>query len=104
MVGGAAAEVHGRRRPPGARQTPTVYVDGMADRREEHFEVVTTRIGGGGGSGRPGRRRRVPIALVIVIALAIPAIAWMGPRIEWRPEVDLSFLRPTPTPVPSATP
>jgi hypothetical protein len=76
----------------------------MADRREQHFEVVPTRIGGGGGSGRPGRRRRVPIALVIVIALAIPAIAWMGPRIEWRPEVDLSFLRPTPTPGPSTTP
>jgi hypothetical protein len=76
----------------------------MADRREQHFEVVPTRIGGGGGSGRPGRRRRVPIALVIALAVAIPAIAWMGPRIEWRPEVDLSFLRPTPTPVPSTTP
>jgi hypothetical protein len=76
----------------------------MADRREQHFEVAPTRIGGSGGSGRPGRRRRVPIALVIAIAIAIPAIAWMGPRIEWRPEVDLSFLRPTPTPVPSRTP
>jgi hypothetical protein len=76
----------------------------MADRREQHFEVAPTRIGGSAGSGRPGRRRRVPIALIIAVAVAIPAIAWMGPRIEWRPEVDLSFLRPTPTPAPSRTP
>lgn len=76
----------------------------MADRREQNFEVVPTRIGGPGGSGRPGGRRRLPIALVIAVAVAIPGIAWMGPRIEWRPEVDLSFLRPTPTPVPSRTP
>jgi len=76
----------------------------MADRREQSFEIVPTRIGGSGGSGRPGgRRRRLPIALVIAVAIAIPAIAWMGPRIEWRPEVDLSFLRPTPTPIPSTT-
>lgn len=76
----------------------------MADRPDQSFEVVATRIGGTGGSGRPGgRRRRVPIALVIAVAVAIPAIAWVGPRMEWRPEIDLSFLRPTPTPIPSKT-
>lgn len=45
-----------------------------------------------------------PIVLVIILAIAIPTVAWVGPRIVWRPEVDLSFLRPTPTPVPSPTP
>ncbi len=76
----------------------------MAETGQGSFEVVPTRIGGTGGAGRPGRRRRLPIALVIAVAVAIPAIAWIGPRMESRPEVDLSFLRPTPTPVPSATP
>lgn len=76
----------------------------MADPGQQSFEVVPTRIGGSGGAGRPGRRRRVPIALVIAVAVAIPAIAWIGPRIELRPEVDLSFLQPTQTPVPSTTP
>ena len=74
----------------------------MADPGQQSFEVVPTRSGGGGG-GR-GRRRRLPIALVIAVAVGIPAIAWIGPRMESRPEVDLSFLRPTPTPAPSPTP
>ena len=76
----------------------------MADERQQSFEVIPTRIGGGGGAGRPGRGRRLPIALVVAVAVGIPAIAWIGPRIESRPEVDLSFLRPTPTPAPSRTP
>lgn len=76
----------------------------MAEQGQQSFEVVPTRIGGTGGGGRSGRRRRLPLALVIGIAVAIPAIAWIGPRMESRPEVDLSFLRPTPTPAPSTTP
>ena len=75
----------------------------MAEPGQGSFEVVPTRIGGSGGAGRPGRRRRLPIALVIAVAVAIPAIAWIGPRMESRPEVDLSFLRPTPTPAPSTS-
>lgn len=77
----------------------------MGERGDGGFEVAPTRIGGSGGPGRSGRgRRRAPLILVIVLAVAIPTVAWAGPRIEWRPEVDLSFLRPTPTPVPSPTP
>ncbi len=76
----------------------------MAEPGQQSFEVVPTRIGGTGGGGRPGRRRRLPLALVIGIAVAIPAIAWIGPRMESRPEVDLSFLRPTPTAGPLTTP
>jgi hypothetical protein len=76
----------------------------MAEPGQQSFEVAPTRIGGTGGAGRPGRRRRLPIALVLAIAVAVPAIAWIGPRLESRPEVDLSFLRPTPTPAPSNTP
>ena len=76
----------------------------MADEGQQSFEVIPTRIGGGGGGGRPGRRRRLPIALVVAVAVGIPAIAWIGPRMESRPEVDLSFLRPTATPAPSTTP
>jgi hypothetical protein len=76
----------------------------MAERGDQGFEVAPTRIGGSGGPGHSGRRRRAPIILVVLLAIAIPSIAWVGPRIEWRPEVDLSFLRPTPTPVPTPTP
>src|SRR3990172_1305512 len=76
----------------------------MGERGDGGFEVVPTRIGGSGGGRRTGRRHRAPIIVVIVLAVLIPTIAWVGPRIEWRPEVDLSFLRPTPTPVPSRTP
>ena len=86
-----------------------MYVDRMGeDRRGEHkqqsFEVVPTRIGGSSSQTRSDRRRRAPIIILIVIAVLIPAIALIGPRIVWRPEIDLSFLRPTPTPVPSKTP
>jgi hypothetical protein len=70
----------------------------MGERGDQGFEVVPTRIGGTGGPSRSSRRRRAPIILVIVVALLIPTVAWIGPRMEWRPEVDLSFLRPTPTP------
>jgi hypothetical protein len=76
----------------------------MAERDDQGFEVVPTRIGGTGGPSRSGGRRRGPIVLVLVLAVLIPTVAFIGPRIEWRPEVDLSFLRPTPTPVPSNTP
>jgi hypothetical protein len=71
---------------------------------EQPFEVVPTPIGGASSRARSDRRRRAPIIIVLVVAALIPVLAWVGPRIEWRPEIDLSFLRPTPTPVPSKTP
>jgi hypothetical protein len=75
----------------------------MGERGDRGFEVVPTRIGGSGGPGRSLRRPRGPIILVLLLAIAIPTVAWIGPRIVWRPEVDISFLRPTP-PAPTSTP
>ena len=88
----------------GTVMTRPVYVDRMDERRDDGFAVAPTRIGGSAGSGRSARRRRAPLVLVFLLAVAIPTIAFVGPRIEWRPEVDLSFLRPTPTAVASASP
>jgi hypothetical protein len=77
----------------------------MSDREPEIFEVAPTRIGGSRAAPGAGRSRRpTSVVVVLVIALAIPALAFVGPRIEWRPEVDLSFLRPTPTPPATPTP
>jgi hypothetical protein len=74
------------------------------ERGDSGFEVAPTRIGGGGRPGRPARRPPLTILVVIALAAAVPTIAWIGPRIEYRPEIDLSFIRPTPTPAPSTTP
>jgi hypothetical protein len=78
----------------------------MAASDEQGYEIATTRVGGQPGPGGPERpnRGRFRIALVLLVALAIPAIAFVGPRIVWRPEVDLSFLRPTPAPAPTPDP
>ena len=84
----------------------------MAASDDPGFEIAPTRVGGQAADGRPvrpnnpGRR----IILVVLIAIAIPAAAIAGPRIEWRPAIDLTALRPTPTPshlptvVPTETP
>jgi hypothetical protein len=77
----------------------------MAPSDQPGFEISPTSVGGpagGGGPVRPGRGR-LRIALVVLAALAVPVVAIAGPRIEWRPEIDLSVLRPTPKPVPSPT-
>ena len=75
----------------------------MTDFEPEIVEVATTRIGpsprqtGGNRSRRP-----LSVVIVIIVALAIPAIAFTGPRDEQR--LDLSYLVPTPTPSPTPTP
>lgn len=87
----------------------------MSDREPQIFEVAPAPLGSRpGGSGRgPGRSRRPSsVAVVLIVALAVPLVAFVGPRIEWRPEVDLSLLvpsqsaepRPTPTRRPRVTP
>jgi hypothetical protein len=78
----------------------------MAASDEPGFEIVPTRVGGQPADGRAGRpsRPRLRIIVVILVALAIPAVAFAGPRIEWRPAIDLSALRPTPTPSPTPSP
>jgi hypothetical protein len=80
----------------------------MAGTDQQGFEVAPVRIGGGPGEGRRGPGRgRLPIIAIVLIALAIPAVAFAGPRIEWRPEIDLLALLPTdppPTPEPTRTP
>ena len=79
----------------------------MAGTDQQGFEVAPVRIGGPGtGRNRPGRGR-LPIIAVVIVALAIPAVAFAGPRIEWRPEIDLLALLPSdppPTPEPTRTP
>jgi hypothetical protein len=78
----------------------------MADSDDPGFEIVPTRVGVEPVDGRRGRssRPRLRIIIVVLVALAIPAVAVAGPRIEWRPAIDLSALRPTPTPDPTPSP
>jgi hypothetical protein len=77
----------------------------MAASDDPGFEIAPTRVGGQAADGRPARANNPGrrIILVVLIAIAIPAVAIAGPRIEWRPAIDLSALRPTPTPIPSPT-
>lgn len=78
----------------------------MAASDDPGFEIVPTRVGGQPADGRPSRSSRPPLRIIValVIALAIPALAFAGPRIQWRPAIDLSALRPTPTPDPTPSP
>jgi hypothetical protein len=76
----------------------------MAASDDPGFQMPPTRIGrpgGRGGGRRPGRARLI---LVVLAALVIPAVAFAGPRIEWRPSIDLSALVPSPPPEKPATP
>ena len=69
----------------------------MTNREPEIFEVATTRLDGKQGSHGPRRARRPSsVVVVLLVALAVPLVAFVGPHIEWRPEIDLSLLGPTP--------
>lgn len=79
----------------------------MIDREPEIVEVATTRLGRAPGPRGDARRPR-SVVLVLLLAVAIPALAFIGPRIEWRPQIDLSMLQasdgPSPTPTQRSTP
>lgn len=75
----------------------------MTDRRgEQGFSVAPVRVDGGEGGWRR-RRRRIATWLVLAVTVAIVAIGVVGPRLQERPSLDLSFLA-TPTPRESPSP
>lgn len=78
----------------------------MTDFEPEIVEVATTRIGPSPRQSRDrGVRRPLSVIIVILVALAIPVVAFIGPRGEQR--LDLTYLIPTPAtpgPSPTATP
>lgn len=78
----------------------------MRDRHPdlEIVEVATTRIGPvqRRPGDRRGLRRYAPVLVVLVIALAIPVVAFVGPHGEQR--LDFSYLVPTPSPPPGPSP
>jgi hypothetical protein len=55
------------------------------------------------GAARQRRLRRLPVLLALGLSGGIVAIAFTGPRLSARPELDLAFLV-TPPPSPSPTP
>jgi hypothetical protein len=71
-------------------------------RGDQGFSVAPSRIGGDRGD-RGRRRGRLRVALVFAIAAGIVTIAWLGPRLSARPNLELSFFAtPTPSPTRSA--
>jgi hypothetical protein len=77
----------------------------MTERRGDHgFTVAPRSVGGQGQPGR-SRTRRLGVAIVLLAAIALIGIAWLGPRLTNRPSFDTSFFAtPTPAASPSATP
>jgi hypothetical protein len=76
----------------------------MTDRRgDPGFSVAPRRIGDDpAGRGRR-RMRRIGVSAVLLAAVAVIGIAWLGPRITEPPHLDLSyFATPTPGASPSA--
>ncbi len=78
----------------------------MTERRgDQGFAVAPQRIGGGPGGrtagGGPARRRRLAILLVLGAGIAVVGVAWAGPRLDRRPDLDLGYFA---TPVPRTTP
>jgi hypothetical protein len=81
----------------------------MTERRgDQGFSVTPQRIGGDAAGRSTGRRtRRFGLAVVVIVAAAIIGVGWLGPRLDGRPNFDVSyFATPTPglTPSPSPSP
>jgi hypothetical protein len=73
----------------------------MTDRRgDPGFSVAPRRIGDDPATRGRRRARRIGVAAVLVAAVAVIAIAWLGPRIAEPPHLDLSYFA---TPTPGAT-
>lgn len=88
----------------GTPPTAPVYGGDVSEPPRGSFEIAPTPVGGSGGGGRGGGRRHLSILLIAVLAVAVPAVAFAGPRIDFRP--DFSYLLPnrgTPTPIPTET-
>lgn len=79
----------------------------MTERRgDPGFTVAPRRLGDGPPGRGPRRARRLGVAIIAIAALAIVTIAFLGPRLSGKPNLDLSFFatptpRATPTPAPS---
>jgi len=74
----------------------------MTDRRDEGYSVRPVRIGGSGSGGGPHRGRWIGIAVVLAISTGIIGVGWIGPRLNARPNLDISYFA-TPTPDPNAS-
>ncbi len=74
----------------------------MDERRADPgFTVAPRRLGDDPHGQGPRRGRRLGVALVTAAAAAIIAIAFLGPRLSGRPNLDVAFFA---TPTPAATP
>jgi hypothetical protein len=74
----------------------------MTDRREDDgYAVAPVRLGDGGSRSTRGRRRLAVVG-VAVAGCAIFGLAIAGPRLNDRPNLDVSYFA-TPTPISAAT-
>ena len=76
----------------------------MTDRRGNHgFSVAPRSVGGDGPAGRR-RMGRLGVAFVLLAAVVVIGVAWLGPRLASRPNFDTSFFAtPTPSTGPSSS-
>jgi hypothetical protein len=74
----------------------------MTERRpDQGFSVAPRPIGDPAGAGPRRRIGRLGVAAVVLVASALVAIGWLGPRLTERPHLDVAFFA---TPTPGSTP